>query len=145
MGLVETALSAIASAVGAVMHWAVTYQGAGFRLSAVGVVLAIAGITGFIASSFIFGIVRTSVGMGHYSLNRQVIDSQGHASSLLVEMTQPMMALRHANLESGQMFTTRSLASGVRKGPRERSGVLSGSAGLRRLAASSPFVNAQTF
>jgi hypothetical protein len=82
MGLPGMVLSAIATAAGAIMYWAVTYQGTGFRLSTVGVILMIAGIAGFIASSIIFGISRNSVGAGHHTMDRQVVDPQGHTSSL---------------------------------------------------------------
>jgi hypothetical protein len=64
------------------MYWAVTYQGTGFRLSTVGVILMIAGILGFIASSIVFGISRNSVGAAHHTMDRQVVDPQGHSSSL---------------------------------------------------------------
>ena len=43
MGLPGMVLSAIAAAAGAIMYWAVTYQGTGFRLSTVGLILMIAG------------------------------------------------------------------------------------------------------
>lgn len=82
MGLPGMVLSAIATAVGAIMYWAVTYQGTGFRLSTVGVILMIAGIAGFIVSSIVFGVSRRSVGAGHHTMDRQAVDSQGHSSSL---------------------------------------------------------------
>jgi hypothetical protein len=74
--------SAIAAAAGAIMYWAVTYQGTGFRLSTVGVILMIAGGLGFIASSIVFGVSRQSVGGGHHTMDRQVVDPLGHASSV---------------------------------------------------------------
>jgi len=43
MGLPGMVLSAIAAAAGAIMYWAITYQGTGFRLSTVGIILMIAG------------------------------------------------------------------------------------------------------
>jgi len=82
MGLPGMVLSAIATAVGAIMYWAVTYQGHGFRLSTVGVILMIAGIAGFVVSSIVFGVSRQSIGSGHHSMDRQVTDPQGHTSSL---------------------------------------------------------------
>jgi hypothetical protein len=75
-------LSAIAAAAGAIMYWAVTYQGTGFRLSTVGLILMIAGAAGFIVSSIIFGISRRSVGAGSHTMDRQVVDPQGRSSSL---------------------------------------------------------------
>jgi hypothetical protein len=82
MGLPGMVLSAIATAAGAIMYWAVTYQGTGFRLSTVGVILMIAGVAGFIVSSIIFGISRRSVGAGPHTMDRQVVDPQGRSSSL---------------------------------------------------------------
>jgi phosphate/sulfate permease len=75
-------LSAIATAAGAIMYWAVTYQGTGFRLSTVGVILMIAGVFGFIVSAIVFGISRRSVVSPHHTMDRQVVDPQGHASSV---------------------------------------------------------------
>jgi hypothetical protein len=75
-------LSAIATAAGAIMYWAVTYQGTGFRLSTVGVILMIAGVVGFIASSVVFGVSRRSVAGQHHTMVREVVDPQGRASSV---------------------------------------------------------------
>jgi len=82
MGLPGMVLSAIATAAGAIMYWAVTYQGTGFRLSTVGIILMIAGVAGFIVSSIVFAMSRQSVGAGHHTMDRQVVDPQGHTSSL---------------------------------------------------------------
>jgi uncharacterized membrane protein YciS (DUF1049 family) len=81
------ALSAIAVAAGAIMYWAVTYQGTGFRLSTVGIILMIAGAFGFVVSSIIFAMSRRQVSSGTHSLDRQVTDSQGRSSSLHEETT----------------------------------------------------------
>jgi uncharacterized membrane protein YciS (DUF1049 family) len=80
-------VSVIATAAGAIMYWAVTYQGTGFRLSTVGVILMIAGVVGFVISSVVFAMSRRSVGAGHHSLDRQVVNPQGQASSLHEETT----------------------------------------------------------
>ncbi|HEY5111095.1 MAG TPA: hypothetical protein VII67_02075 [Acidimicrobiales bacterium] len=53
MGLTGMAFRAIVAAVGAIMYWAVTYQGPGFRLPTVGVFLVIASIAGFVVTSFV--------------------------------------------------------------------------------------------
>jgi len=82
MGLPGMVLSAIATVVGAIMYWAVTYQGHGFRFSTVGVILMIAGIAGFVVSSIVFGVSRNSIGAGHHTMDRQVADPQGHTSSV---------------------------------------------------------------
>jgi hypothetical protein len=85
MGLPGMVLSAIAAAAGAIMYWAVTYQGTGFRLSTVGLILMIAGAFGFVASSIVFAMSRRQVGTGTHSMDRQVTDSQGRSSSLYEE------------------------------------------------------------
>jgi hypothetical protein len=75
-------LSAIAGAAGAVMYWAVTYQGTGFRLSTVGLILMIAGAFGFVVSSIIFAVSRNPVGGKRHEMNRQVVDTAGNTSSV---------------------------------------------------------------
>jgi len=82
MGLPGMVLSAMATVAGAIMYWAVTYQGTGFRLSTIGLILMIAGVLGFVASSVIFGVSRRGVGGGHRTMDRQVVDPQGRASSV---------------------------------------------------------------
>jgi hypothetical protein len=64
------------------MYWAVTYQGHGFRLSTVGVILMVVGGIGFVASAVIFGISRSPVGAGHHTLDREVVDAQGRTSAV---------------------------------------------------------------
>lgn len=87
MGLPGMVLSAIAAAAGAIMYWAITYQGTGFRFSTVGVILMIAGAGGFVVSTIVFSVSRRSVASGHHSLDRQVVDAQGAASSVHEETT----------------------------------------------------------
>ena len=58
MGLPGMVLSAIAAAAGAIMYWAVTYQGTGFRLSTAGLILMIAGAFGFVVSAIVFAVSR---------------------------------------------------------------------------------------
>lgn len=82
MGLPGMVLSAIAFAAGAIMYWAVTAQGHGFRLSTVGVILMVVGAVGFVASGIIFGVSRRPVASGHHTLDRQVVDSQGGSSEV---------------------------------------------------------------
>jgi len=82
MGLPGMVLSAIAFAAGAIMYWAVTAQGHGFRLSTVGVILMVVGAVGFVASGVIFGVSRRPVASGHHTLDRQVVDSQGQSSEV---------------------------------------------------------------
>jgi len=82
MGLPGMVLSAIAAAAGAIMYWAITYQGTGFRLSTVGVILMIAGAFGFVVSAIVFAVSRSPERSTKHSLDRQVVDSSGNASSV---------------------------------------------------------------
>jgi len=82
MGLPGMVLSGISVAVGAIMYWAITYQGTGFRLSTIGIILMIVGAAGFVVSSIVFGVSRGSVGSNRHSLDRQVVDSEGRTSSI---------------------------------------------------------------
>jgi hypothetical protein len=75
-------LSAIAAAVGAIMYWAVTYQGTGFRLSTVGLILMIAGAAGFVVSAIVFSVSRGPGRTQSHSMNRQVVDSSGLSTSV---------------------------------------------------------------
>jgi hypothetical protein len=109
---------AIATAVGAVMYWTLTYQGNGFRPSTVGVILVIFGAAGFVAKSVVSGLFSTSMVSGDHTRNCQVIDSHGQANSLHQETTQPMTAIPHAHLKSGRplsapMFTPRASPSRI--------------------------------
>jgi hypothetical protein len=85
MGLPGMTLSGIATAAGAILYWAVTYHGTGFRFSTIGVILMIAGIAGFIVSSIVVGTSRKGVTTGYHSLDRQVVDPQGRSSSVHLE------------------------------------------------------------
>ena len=82
MGLPGMVLSAIAAAAGAVMYWAVTYQGTGFRMSTVGLILMIAGAFGFVVSAIVFAVSRGPERTPRHSLDRQVVDSAGDSSSV---------------------------------------------------------------
>jgi hypothetical protein len=80
MGLTGMGFSAVAVAAGAVMYWAVTAQGHGFRLSTVGVILMIVGAVGFVASAIIFGSSRRSTSSRHHTYDREVTDAQGRSA-----------------------------------------------------------------
>jgi hypothetical protein len=82
MGLPGMVLSSIVAAAGAIMYWAVTYQGHGFRLSTVGLILMIAGAFGFLVSAIVFAVSRGPVSNGRHEMNRQVVDSAGNSSSV---------------------------------------------------------------
>jgi hypothetical protein len=86
MGLTGLVFSTIAIAAGAVMYWAVTYQGHGFRLSTVGVILMIVGAVGFVASSIIFGMSRRPAGNVDRTYDRQVTDPQGRTAAVHEEV-----------------------------------------------------------
>jgi hypothetical protein len=82
MGLPGMVLSAIAAAAGAIMYWAVTYQGTGFRLSTVGLILMIAGAFGFVVSAIVFAVSRGPERAPRHTLDRQVVDTAGNTSSV---------------------------------------------------------------
>jgi hypothetical protein len=82
MGLPGMVISSIAAAAGAIMYWAITYQGTGFRLSTVGIILMIAGAFGFVVSAIIFAVSRGPERTSKHSLDRQVVDSAGNSSSV---------------------------------------------------------------
>lgn len=82
MGLPGMVLSAIAGAAGAIMYWAVSYQGTGFRLSTVGLILMIVGGFGFVVSAVVFGVSRQGVGGGRHYLDREVTGADGKTSSV---------------------------------------------------------------
>ena len=86
MGLTGMVFSTIAIAAGAIMYWAVTYQGHGFRLSTVGVILMIVGAVGLVASTIIFGMSRRPAGSHDRSFDRQTTDSQGGATTVHEEV-----------------------------------------------------------
>ncbi len=64
------------------MYWAITYQGTGFRLSTIGVILMVVGAFGFVVSAIVFGVSRGNVGSSRHSLDRVVVDAQGNTSSV---------------------------------------------------------------
>jgi hypothetical protein len=69
--------STIAIAVGAVMYWAVTSQGHGFRISTVGVILMVVGAIGLAISATIYGTSRRPTGRRGHTYDREVTDSAG--------------------------------------------------------------------
>ncbi|NNN10128.1 MAG: hypothetical protein HKL85_13175 [Acidimicrobiaceae bacterium] len=82
MGLAGMVLSAISVAAGAIMYWAITYRGHGFRVSTVGVIIMVVGAAGFVVSTIVFGVSRGSVGSSRHSLDRQVVGSEGRTSTV---------------------------------------------------------------
>jgi uncharacterized membrane protein YciS (DUF1049 family) len=86
MGLTGMGFSIVAMAVGAVMYWAVTAQGHGFRLSTVGIILMIVGAVGLVISTIVFGASRRSTGSRHHTYDRQVTDAQGRSAAVHEEV-----------------------------------------------------------
>jgi hypothetical protein len=86
MGLGGMVFSMIAIAAGAVMYWAVTSQGHGFRLSTVGVILMVVGAVGLVISTVIFAISRQPAGGRNRSYDKQVTDTQGRTAEVHEEV-----------------------------------------------------------
>ena len=86
MGLTGMGFSIVAIAAGAVMYWAVTAQGHGFRLSTVGVILMAVGAVGLVVSSVIFATSRRGAGGRRHTYDRQVTDAQGGSSAIHEEV-----------------------------------------------------------
>jgi len=86
MGRAGMGFSVIAIAAGAVMYWAVTSHGTGFRISTVGVILMIVGGVGFVASAIIFGVSRRPVGSRDRTFDRQATDTQGGSTTVHEEV-----------------------------------------------------------
>jgi hypothetical protein len=86
MGLTGMVFSMIAIAAGAVMYWAVTSQGHGFRLSTVGVILMVVGAVGLVASAIVFAVSRRPAGGGHRTYDKQVTDTQGRTAEVHEEV-----------------------------------------------------------
>jgi hypothetical protein len=86
MGLTGMVFSTIAIAAGAVMYWAVTTQGHGFRLSTVGVILMVVGAVGLVASTIVFGMSRRPTGSRNRTYDKQVTDPQGRTAEVHEEL-----------------------------------------------------------
>jgi hypothetical protein len=88
MGRTGMAFSIIAIAAGAVMYWAVTSQGHGFRLSTVGVILMVAGGIGLVVSTIVFGTSRHPSGSRNRTYDKQVTDTAGRTAEVHEEVHQ---------------------------------------------------------
>ena len=86
MGLAGMVFSMIAIAAGAIMTWAVTTQGHGFRLSTVGVIFMVVGAFGLIGSSVIYATSRRPAGNGRRTFDRQVTDTSGRTAAVHEEV-----------------------------------------------------------
>jgi lipoprotein signal peptidase len=80
MGLTGMVFSVIAAVVGAIMYFAITTQGTGFRLSTVGIILMIAGGIGFVISAAVFGVSRQS--NNKHTFDRQATDAKGVSTAV---------------------------------------------------------------
>jgi hypothetical protein len=86
MGLKGMVFSIIAFAAGAVMYWAVTTQGHGFRVSTVGVILMVAGGVGLVVSVIVFGVSSRPASTHNRTYDRQATDAQGISSTVHEEV-----------------------------------------------------------
>ncbi|MGO9195599.1 MAG: hypothetical protein ACLQK4_00540 [Acidimicrobiales bacterium] len=81
MGRSGMVFSTIAIAAGAVMYWAITVPGHGFRLSTVGLILMIVGAVGFVASTIVFASSsHQSGGRRQHTYDREATDAQGRST-----------------------------------------------------------------
>ena len=88
MGRSGMVFSIIAIAAGAVMYWAVTSHGTGFRVSTVGVILMIVGGVGLVTSALVFSMSRRPVGSRGHTYDREATNSQGLSTSVHEEVHQ---------------------------------------------------------
>jgi hypothetical protein len=86
MGLAGMVFSMISITAGAVLYWAVTSAGHGFRLSTVGVILMVVGAVGLVGSTVIFATSRRPAGSRNRSFDRQVTDTQGRTAEVHEEV-----------------------------------------------------------
>jgi apolipoprotein N-acyltransferase len=86
MGLAGMVFSMISIAAGAVMYWAVTSQGHGFRLSTVGVILMVVGAVGLAISAAIFATSRRPAGSRDRTYDKQVTDTAGRTAEVHEEV-----------------------------------------------------------
>ncbi len=86
MGLTGMVFSVISIAAGAVMYWAVTSQGHGFRLSTVGIILMVVGAVGLVISTVIFAMARRPAGSGNRTFDRSVTDTAGRTAEVHEEV-----------------------------------------------------------
>ena len=80
MGRAGMGFSIVAIAVGAVMYWAVTSQGHGFRLTTVGVILMIFGGVGLVTSLVVFMTSRRQTGGRRHTYDREATDGTGRST-----------------------------------------------------------------
>jgi len=82
MGLTGMGFSTVAIAAGAIMYWAVTYQGHGFRFSTVGVILMVVGAIGLVISTIVYATSRRPAGGRGHAYDRQTFDAAGRSTEV---------------------------------------------------------------
>jgi len=82
MGLTGMGFSTVAITAGAIMYWAVTYQGHGFRFSTVGVILMVVGAIGLVVSTVVFAVSRRPPGGRRHAYDKQTIDAEGRSTEV---------------------------------------------------------------
>jgi len=78
--------STIAIAAGAIMYWALTSQGHGFRPSTVGVILMVVGAVGLVTSAVIFAVSQRPAGSRNRTYDKQVTDTAGRTAEVHEEV-----------------------------------------------------------
>jgi heme/copper-type cytochrome/quinol oxidase subunit 2 len=79
--------SIVAIGVGAVMYWAATAQGQGFRLSTVGAIFMVVGVIGFVASLTVFSMFHgRQKGNRHHTYDRRAVGGQGRPTAVHEEV-----------------------------------------------------------
>jgi len=82
MGMTGMGFSTVAIAAGAIMYWAVTYQGHGYRFSTIGVILMVAGAIGLVISTIVFAVSRRPAGGRQHAYDKQTIDTEGRSTEV---------------------------------------------------------------
>ena len=86
MGLTGMVFSLISIAIGAMLAWAVTSQGHGFRFSTVGVILMVIGAVGLVISSVVFALDRRPRSTQNRTYYRAVTDTDGRTAAVHEEV-----------------------------------------------------------
>jgi hypothetical protein len=86
MGLTGMVFSLISIAIGAVLAWAVTSQGHGFRFSTVGVILMVIGAVGLVIATVIFALDRRPRAAQSRIYHRAVTDTLGRTAAVHEEV-----------------------------------------------------------
>jgi hypothetical protein len=87
LGLTGMVFSVLAITAGAIMTWAVTGQGHGFRLSTVGVILMVVGAVSLVGSTAIFtSSRRLASSREHRTYHRESTDAAGRTAAVHEEV-----------------------------------------------------------